>query len=465
MSEAESGSNRADAAVGRRGSLVGATVLLGVSGGIAAYKAVELCRRLVDAGAHVVPVLTASATRFVGEATFSALASEPARLALFAEAVPIPHTELGRRADLVLIAPATARVIGAYAAGISSDLLVATLLATRAPVLVCPSMHTEMWEHAAVQENLATLRRRGVHVLEPETGRLAGGDLGAGRLPETDAILEEAARILAATRDMARRALPLSGRSVLVTAGGTREPIDPVRYLSNRSSGRQGHALAEVAVELGAQVTLVTTSGLPAAPGVEVVEVETAAEMADAVLSRAEAADLVVMAAAVADYRPAVVATSKLHKADGTPEIRLVPTLDILAELGRRRRPGQVLVGFAAETDGLVERVAAKLEAKDVDLMVGNDVGAQGVGFAYETNAVTIFHRGGARTEIPLQSKRAVAQAILAVALPLFSGEAPACPGALSGEVPAAGAATVPAPVPPLVALSPALTENEEPDR
>jgi phosphopantothenoylcysteine decarboxylase/phosphopantothenate--cysteine ligase len=465
VSEAESGSNRADAAVGRRGSLVGATVLLGVSGGIAAYKAVELCRRLVDAGAHVVPVLTASATRFVGEATFSALASEPARLALFAEAVPIPHTELGRRADLVLIAPATARVIGAYAAGISSDLLVATLLATRAPVLVCPSMHTEMWEHAAVQENLATLRRRGVHVLEPETGRLAGGDLGAGRLPETDAILEEAARILAATRDMARRALPLSGRSVLVTAGGTREPIDPVRYLSNRSSGRQGHALAEVAVELGAQVTLVTTSGLPAAPGVEVVEVETAAEMADAVLSRAEAADLVVMAAAVADYRPAVVATSKLHKADGTPEIRLVPTLDILAELGRRRRPGQVLVGFAAETDGLVERVAAKLEAKDVDLMVGNDVGAQGVGFAYETNAVTIFHRGGARTEIPLQSKRAVAQAILAVALPLFSGEAPACPGALSGEVPAAGAATVPAPVPPLVALSPALTENEEPDR
>ena len=452
MSEAESGSNRAGAAVGCRASLVGATVVLGVSGGIAAYKAVELCRRLVDAGSHVVPVLTASATRFVGEATFSALASESARLALFAEAVPIPHTELGRRADLVLIAPATARVIGAYAAGISSDLLVATLLATRAPVLVCPSMHTEMWEHAAVQENLATLRRRGVHVLEPETGRLAGGDLGAGRLPETDVIVEEAARILAATRDMARRALPLSGRRVLVTAGGTREPIDAVRYLANRSSGRQGHALAEAAAEQGAQVTLVTTSGLPAAPGVEVVAVETAAEMADAVLSRAEAADLVVMAAAVADYRPAVVATSKLHKADGMPEIRLVPTLDILAELGRRRRPGQVLVGFAAETDGLVERLAAKLEAKDVDLMVGNDVGAQGVGFAYETNAVTILQRGGARTEIPLQSKRAVAQAILAVALPLLSGGALACTGALSGEVPDADAATVPAPVSPIVA-------------
>ena len=452
MSEAESGSDRAGAVVGRRGSLVDATVVLGVSGGIAAYKAVELCRRLVDAGSHVVPVLTASATRFVGEATFSALASEPARLALFADAAPIPHTELGRRADLVLIAPATARVIGAYAAGISSDLLVATLLATRAPVLVCPSMHTEMWHHAAVQENLATLRRRGVHVLEPETGRLAGGDLGAGRLAETDAIVEEAARILAATRGMARRVLALSGRRVLVTAGGTREPIDPVRYLSNRSSGRQGHALAEVAVELGAQVTLVTTSGLPAAPGVEVVEVETAAEMADAVLSRAEAADLVVMAAAVADYRPAVVATSKLHKADGMPEIRLVPTLDILAELGRRRRPGQVLVGFAAETDRLVERVAAKLEARDVDLMVGNDVAAQGVGFAYETNAVTIFHRGGARTEIPLQSKRAVAQAVLAAALPLLSGGAPLRPGDSRGEVPDAEAAVAPAPVPPPVA-------------
>jgi phosphopantothenoylcysteine decarboxylase/phosphopantothenate--cysteine ligase len=239
---------------------------------------------------------------------------------------------------------------------------------------------------------------------------------------------------------------------VLVTAGGTREPIDPVRYLSNRSSGRQGHALAEVAVELGAQVTLVTTSGLPAAPGVEVVEVETAAEMADAVLSRAEAADLVVMAAAVADYRPAVVATSKLHKADGMPEIRLVPTLDILAELGRRRRPGQVLVGFAAETDRLVERVAAKLEARDVDLMVGNDVAAQGVGFAYETNAVTIFHRGGARTEIPLQSKRAVAQAVLAAALPLLSGGAPLRPGDSRGEVPDAEAAVAPAPVPPPVA-------------
>ena len=421
MSDAGSGSNGTAAQATGTGALAGATVVLGVSGGIAAYKAVEVCRLLIDAGAHVAPVLTADATRFVGEATFSALASEPAHLGLFGADHPIPHTDLGRRADLVLLAPATARVIGAYAAGISSDLLVATLLATRAPVLVCPAMHAEMWEHPAVRDNIATLRRRGVHVLEPTTGRLAGGDVGAGRLAEPEVIVEAAARVLAATRSGSAAARPLAGRSVLVTAGGTREPIDPVRYLANRSSGKQGHALAEVAAELGGDVTLVTTTSLPTSPGIEVVQVETAAEMADAVLARSDAADLVVMAAAVADYRPAVAAAEKLRKADGLPEIDLVPTLDILAELGRRRRPGQVLVGFAAETHALAERASAKLEAKGVDLVVANDVGAEGVGFAHETNAVTIFHRGGDRTEIPLQPKRAVAQAILLLALPLLS--------------------------------------------
>jgi phosphopantothenoylcysteine decarboxylase/phosphopantothenate--cysteine ligase len=434
VSDAGPGLNGAAARAAGVGSLAGATVILGVSGGIAAYKAVEVCRRLVDAGAHVVPVLTRGATRFVGEATFSALASEPARSALFGEDHPIPHTDLGQRADLILVAPATARVIGSYAAGISSDLLVATLLATRAPVLFCPAMHTEMWEHAAVQDNLQILRRRGVHVLEPATGRLAGGDMGAGRLPEPEQIVEAAGRVLATATGAPAAAGPLTGRRVLVSAGGTREPIDPVRYLANRSSGKQGHALAEVAAELGAEVTLVTTTALPAAPGIEVVEVETAAQMAEAVLSRADGADLVVMAAAVADYRPAVVATGKLHKADGAPEIRLVPTLDILAELGHRRRPGQVLVGFAAETDALGERAAAKLEAKDVDLVVANDVGAEGVGFAHETNAVTIFHRGGARTEIPLQSKRAVARAILRSTFPLLSTPALALPDPLRVE-------------------------------
>ncbi len=426
--------------------------MLGVSGGVAAYKAVELCRRLVDAGAHVVPVLTSNATRFVGEATFSALASERARLELFGEDVAISHTELARRADLVLIAPATARVIGSYAAGISSDLLVATLLATRAPVLVCPAMHTEMWEHAAVRENVATLRRRGAQALEPAPGRLAGGDVGAGRLPETEVIVQAAARILAATGGGARPAGPLSGRKVLVSAGGTREPIDPVRYLSNRSSGKQGHALAEVASDLGAQVSLVTTSELAVGPGIEVVRVETAAEMAEAVLSRSGAADVVIMAAAVADYRPAVVATTKLHKADGVPEIRLVPTLDILAELARRRRPGQVLVGFAAETGQLAERATAKLEAKGVDLLVANDVAAEGSGFGSENNAVTIFHRGGSRTEVPLQSKRDVARAVLCATLPLLSGEANAGSGVSRADVGDAGRAGVPAPEPSPVA-------------
>jgi len=434
--------------------------VLGVSGGIAAYKAVELCRRLVDAGSHVVPILTSSATRFVGEATFSALASEPARVEIFGGESPIPHTELGRRADLVLIAPATARVIGSYAAGISSDLLVATLLATRAPVLICPAMHSEMWEHPAVQDNVATLRGRGVYVLEPESGHLAGGDVGAGRLAEIAVIVAEASRILALTRGP-RTSLPLSGRRVLVTAGGTREPIDPVRFLSNRSSGKQGHAVAAVAVELGATVTLVTTSALPAAVGVEVVEVETAAEMADAVLCRAASADLVVMAAAVADYRPGEVAATKLHKLDGAPLIHLVPTVDILAELGRRRRPGQVLVGFAAETDAVLERAAAKLEAKDVDLMVANDVAAEGVGFAHETNAVTIFHRGGSRTVVPLQSKRAVAHAVIDAVLPLLSGAELAWPPASRVEVPGApqeASWTSPSP------KGAATTENEEPD-
>lgn len=439
----------------------GTTIVLGVSGGIAAYKAVELCRHLVDAGAQVLPVLTEAATRFVGEATFSALASEPVRLSLFGEDAPIPHTELGRRADLVLVAPATARVIGSFAAGISSDLLVATLLATRAPVLICPAMHTEMWENPAVRENVATLRRRGVEVLEPASGHLAGGDVGAGRLPETDEIVRAAATILARRRQ-APAAGALAGRRVLVTAGGTREPIDPVRYLSNRSSGRQGHALAEVAAELGAEVTLVTASQLPVVPGIEVVQVETAAEMADAVLSRADGADLVVMAAAVADYRPEESAPSKLHKNDGPPQIHLVATLDILAELGRRRRPGQVLVGFAAETGELAERATAKLAAKDVDLIVGNDVAAKGAGFGHETNAVTIFERGGERHEVTLRSKQDVARAVLCATLPLLSGHLQASPGVLHADVANPGGASA---RPSEESRAAVANDSEEPER
>jgi phosphopantothenoylcysteine decarboxylase / phosphopantothenate---cysteine ligase len=379
--------------------------VLGVSGGIAAYKAIELCRRLGDAGAHVQPVLTRGATRFVAPLTFTALASEPAQSSLFGGPHPIPHTRLGQGADVIVVAPATARVIGAYAAGISNDLLTATLLATRAPVVICPAMHTEMWEHPAVQENLRVLRSRGVHVVEPESGRLAGGDEGAGRLAATDVIVDAVVAALVPG--------DLTGVRVLVTAGGTREPIDPVRFIGNRSSGKQGHALADEAARRGGDVTLVTTAPRPATPSVEVIRVETAAEMEAAVLERSDAADVVIMAAAVADFRPKVAAGEKLKKQDGVPEVVLEPTTDILAALGRRKRAGQILVGFAAETSATRERAAEKLRAKDVDLMVANDVSAPGVGFEHDTNAVVMLGADGAEHNVPLADKRDVAGAVL----------------------------------------------------
>ena len=400
------------------GHLAGRRVVLGVSGGIAAYKAVELCRRLVDAGAWVAPVLTPDATRFVGPLTFSALASEPARTSLWDAPEPIPHTRLGREADVVVVAPATARVIGAYAAGISDELLTATLLATRAPVVICPAMHAEMWEHPAVQDNLATLRRRGVHVVEPGVGRLAGGDQGPGRLAEPADIVAALERVLS-PRD-------LEGRRVLVTAGGTREPIDPVRFVGNRSSGKQGHALAEEAAARGALVTLVTTAAgwAPVGPGITVVAVETAAEMEDAVLSRSDDADAVMMAAAVADFRPKAVADQKLKKAEGVPEVVLEPTADILAALGRRRRAGQVLVGFAAETAEVRERAAEKLRSKGIDLVVANDVSAPGVGFEHDTNAVVLLGADGSEQEVALSSKREVARIVLDAVAVRLRGDA-----------------------------------------
>jgi phosphopantothenoylcysteine decarboxylase/phosphopantothenate--cysteine ligase len=384
-----------------------ARIVLGVSGGIAAYKAVEVCRRLVDAGAYVMPVLTQDAQQFVGALTFSALASEPARTALFGGPEPIPHTRLGQAADLVLVAPATAKTIGKYAAGISDDLLSATLLATRAPVLVCPAMHTEMWEHAAVQANLATLRERGVHVLEPEAGRLAGGDVGLGRLADPERIVAAVEEILGSF------AGPLSGRRVLVTAGGTREPIDPVRYVGNRSSGKMGHAVARAARRQGAHVVLVTTANQPVADGVEAVAVETAEQMRDAVLAHADGCDAIVMAAAVADFRPKAVAGEKLKKGDGVPEIVLEPTVDILAELGARKRPDQVVVGFAAETERIREHAAAKLAAKRVDLMVANDVSADDSGFEVDTNRALVLDAEGGVEELPLLSKDALAEWII----------------------------------------------------
>jgi phosphopantothenoylcysteine decarboxylase/phosphopantothenate--cysteine ligase len=386
-------------------------VVLCVSGGIAAYKAVEVCRRLMDAGARVSPVLTEDATRFIGPLTFSALASEPTRVSLWDGPDPIPHTRLGQSADVVVVVPATARVIGSYAAGISDDLLTATLLATRAPVVLCPAMHTEMWEHPAVQDNLTVLRRRGVIVVSPAVGHLAGGDSGPGRLAEPDVILDAVHAAVGAAAVGA--AGDLDGRTVLVTAGGTREPLDPVRFIGNRSSGKQGHALAEAAAARGATVILVTTASVPVPAGVEVVRVETAAEMEEAVLTRSEGADAVLMAAAVADFRPKASADHKIKKREGVPEVVLEPTPDILAELGARRRPGQVLVGFAAETDNLHAEADAKLRRKGIDLIVANDVSAPGVGFGHDTNAVVILDADGGTLEVPLTDKRAVAGAVL----------------------------------------------------
>jgi phosphopantothenoylcysteine decarboxylase/phosphopantothenate--cysteine ligase len=385
--------------------LEGRRIVLGVSGGIAAYKAIEVCRRLVDAGAHVAPVMTRGATRFVGETTFSALASERVHTSLFDDADPIPHTRLGQSADLVVVAPATARVIGSYAAGISNDLLTATLLATEAPVVVAPAMHTEMWDHPAVQENIATLVRRGVHVVAPEEGRLAGGDIGRGRLATPEVIVAAAEAALGATRD-------LEGLNVVVTAGGTREPIDPVRFVGNRSSGKQGHALAAEAAARGAKVTLVTTVDLPAPATADVVRVDTAAQMDEAVRAVSSAADVIVMAAAVADFRPATVATTKLKKHDGVPEIVLEPTVDILAGLGERKRPGQTLVGFAAETDRVRQNATSKLVAKGADLIVANDVTAAGAGFEHDTNSVVIMHADGTEREVPLADKRVIARSV-----------------------------------------------------
>jgi len=399
-------------------SLEGRRVVLGVAGGIAAYKAVEVCRRLVDAGAHVVPVLTAGATRFVGEVTFSALASEPALTSLWDERDPIPHTRLGQGADLVVVAPATARLLSAYAAGYSHDLLTNVLIATRAPVMVCPAMHTEMWEHPAVQDNLETLRRRGVHVVPPGEGRLAGGDVGAGRLAEPAEIVAAATRLLGAGRRD-----DLDGLDVLVTAGGTREPIDPVRFIGNRSSGKQGHAVAEEAASRGARVTLVTTTALPVPDEIACHRVDTAAELAGRVMSESPEADIIVMAAAIADFTPVAVAEAKLKKRDGAPRVELVPTVDVLAELGSRRSAGQTLVGFAAETHDVVDNARRKLEGKRADLIVVNDVSAPGVGFEHDTNEVLILRRDGAQMHVPLTDKRAVAAALLDEVVALRAAE------------------------------------------
>lgn len=404
-------------------------IILGVSAGIAAYKAAILLRLLREAGHAVRVVPTESSYAFVGRATWEALSGEPATHEVF-DAVPeVAHVRLGQSADLVIVAPATADVLAKAATGRADDLLTTTLLTVRCPVLVAPAMHTEMWLHAATQANVATLRARGVHVLEPATGRLTGADSGPGRLPEPHEIAAAALALVTRTPVTAEADVTrgdLSGRRVVVSAGGTLEPIDPVRFLGNRSTGRQGLAIAEAATARGAAVTLVAANvHLEPPAGVDVVRVETAAELAAAMTSRAPEADVLVMAAAVADFRPARTAASKIKKTPGgaAPLIELVENPDVLAGLAAGRRPGQVVVGFAAETGdehaSVVEHGRAKARRKGADLMAINDVSA-GRGFGTPDNAVVVVNQEGAVVAEATGSKRDVADALLDAVVPLL---------------------------------------------
>jgi phosphopantothenoylcysteine decarboxylase/phosphopantothenate--cysteine ligase len=387
-------------------------VVLGVSGGIAAYKACELLRRLTESGHDVRVVPTASALRFVGAATWSALSGHPVATEVWDDVHEVPHVRIGQQADLVVVAPATADMLAKAAHGLADDLLTNTLLTARCPVVFAPAMHTEMWEHPATQENVATLRRRGAVVLEPAVGRLTGADSGKGRLPDPAEIFEACRRVLA----RGVREPDLAGRHVVVSAGGTREPLDPVRFLGNRSSGKQGYALARTAAARGARVTLVAanTSHLPDPAGVDVVPVGTAVQLREAVLKAAADADAVVMAAAVADFRPAAYATGKIKKKDGQdPEpVVLVRNPDVLAEMSADRvRPGQVIVGFAAETDDVLANGRAKLARKGCDLLVVNEVGERKT-FGFEDTEAVVLAADGTETPVPHGPKEALADTV-----------------------------------------------------
>lgn len=374
--------------------LRGRRIVLGVSGGIAAYKSAYLARELTRAGAVVTAVLTESATRFVGVDTFAALTGNSAFTGLWDVPGEALHVRLAHEADLAVIAPATANTIAKLAHGLADDLLSATMLEFGGPLVIAPAMHTGMWAARATQHNVGALAARGVVVVGPVEGELAFGDEGVGRMSEPAEILAAVLAAAGATGAGARG--DLAGRRVLVTAGPTYEPIDPVRFVGNRSSGRMGAAVAAEALARGAAVTVVLGPGAMRPPaGVEVVEIETAEQMHAAVLDRADASDVVVMAAAVADFRPKAPADRKLKKDAGPPDLVFEPTPDILAELGARRRPGQVLVGFAAETDDVVAAGRDKRARKGVDLVVANLVGRGGTGFASETNEAAIVGSGG----------------------------------------------------------------------
>ena len=395
------------------GALQAKKVLLGVTGGIAAYKIAYVARGLAQSGADVRVLMTRSAEKFIGEQTFAALTGNKVYTALFGDGPDVPHVELARGADLAIVAPATANSIAKLAHGISDDLFSATLLTVRCPILVAPAMHTEMWENAATQENVRVLAERGVHFVGPVSGALSSGDEGPGRMVEPEEILSAAAEILIRAQDLA-------GRRLVVTAGGTQEPIDPVRFIGNRSSGLMGIEIARAAQERGAKVTLVIgPSNLAPPAGVDVIRVKTAEQMRAAVFEHAGDADAIVKAAAVADWRSSEHADQKMKKAEGPPQIELVPTPDILSELGHSdgvRKPGGILVGFAAETqpdpEALAELAQDKRTSKGADLIVANDVSSPDSGFEVPTNRAVIAGPDGI-TDVGLVTKKALAEALI----------------------------------------------------
>ncbi len=384
--------------------LEGKTVVLGITGSIAAYKAAGLASKLTQAGAGVEVVMTEAATRFITPLTLRSITGRPVVTGMWqpASEFNIEHVSLAEAADVVAIAPATANVIAKLASGIADDILTCTVLATRAPVIVAPAMNDNMYRNPVTQENLARLRARGFVIIEPGYGRLASGKTGIGRLAELG-------KIIGAIRQVLQRKSDLAGKRMVVTAGGTREPIDPVRFIGNRSSGKMGYALAEVARERGAKVTLVTTSSLPPPAEVEVVTVETALQMKRAVTRVAKNTDALIMAAAVADYRPEKVARAKIKKKSAKLTLGLVATLDILAEI----KGGFIKVGFAAESEDVIANARKKLETKGLDLIVANDITIKDSGFGADSNKVTIIDKNGKVEDLPLMSKREVADRVL----------------------------------------------------
>ena len=393
------------------------TVLLGISGSIAAYKAAELASKLTQAGAAVDVVMTEAATRFITSLTFSSITHRPVASDMFATPTEfeVEHIALAERADVVVIAPATANIMAKLAAGIADDLLTCTVLATRAPIILAPAMNVNMWEKQITQDNIARLRSRGFNIVDPGYGAMACGAVGVGRLADTE-------QILAVIRQVLGRKGDLKGKRVVVTAGGTQEPIDPVRHIGNRSSGKMGYALAEAARDRGAEVTLISApTALPDPAGVETVRVQTALQMREAVLNAVTKADVLIMSAAVADYRPVSASKTKLKK-ESSPRITLELTRnpDILSEV-----TGDLIkVGFAAESENLIQNAVAKLKAKNLDLIVANDITAADSGFDADTNKVVLIDRQGNKVELPLLPKPEVAHKIIDKVVELLGGKA-----------------------------------------